>query len=290
LSGVNDIDSPVVGMNVRGRPILKSQDLEKLSTPTHDDRIIHATPSEDYQVDLGRPAFNEVVEGQYMPSEVMTSETPESSSSASPVHEDSAGLDNLEIDSPIPPGSKYGSSRLEEQSQESDCKSSKEDSDWDLDMKIPNFSFDKRIGMTQRVKAPGLWLHTSGVCSTNLDEEAGADDIDGACDICRNPDAEPSDPIVYCDGCDVPVHADCYGNPLSHGVPEGDWFCAQCQSRSPNPRTCCLCPKSGGAMKMTTEGNWAHLSCAVFVPEVKPLKFLSFSSFLCKFLLQFWGP
>lgn len=129
----------------------------------------------------------------------------------------------------------------------------------------PNFTFGMRSGMTQRVKAPGRWSDRSKVEATSVDED---EDDDGACDVCRSADGTPSDPLVYCDGCNVGVHANCYGNPLHHEVPEGDWFCVQCQSRSPDSRSCCLCPRSGGAMKLTTDGNWAHLSCAIYVPEV----------------------
>lgn len=147
------------------------------------------------------------------------------------------------------------------------CKSSKEDSNWDedLDDEVPDFMFGKRSGITQRIKAPGRHFQVS-----NVEPESATDEEDDACDVCQSSDAEPADPIVFCDGCDVAVHANCYGNPLRIGVPEGDWFCAQCQSGNPESRTCCLCPMTEGAMKQTIDGKWAHISCAVFVPEVRP--------------------
>ena len=54
------------------------------------------------------------------------------------------------------------------------------------------------------------------------------------------------------------------------GIPEGDWFCAQCSvsKSSVSPQKCCLCPLPWGAMKPTTDGRWAHITCAVLVPEV----------------------
>ncbi|CAM6041859.1 unnamed protein product, partial [Sphagnum compactum] len=105
--------------------------------------------------------------------------------------------------------------------------------------------------------------------TTEQQQEEEEEEEDGVlCDVCRSTDAEPSDPIVFCDGCDMGVHASCYGNPLRLSVPEGDWFCAQCLSHDPHSKTCCLCPTSDGAMKQTTDGSWAHISCAVFVPEV----------------------
>lgn len=147
------------------------------------------------------------------------------------------------------------------------CKSSKEDINWDedLDDEVPDFMFGKRSGITQRIKAPGRHFQVS-----NVEPESVTDEEDDGCDVCQSSDAEPADPIVFCDGCDVAVHANCYGNPLRIGVPEGDWFCAQCQSGNPESRTCCLCPMTEGAMKQTIDGKWAHISCAVFVPEVRP--------------------
>ncbi|OMO92625.1 Zinc finger, PHD-type [Corchorus olitorius] len=95
------------------------------------------------------------------------------------------------------------------------------------------------------------------------------------CDICKSTDGDPTDPIVFCDGCDLMVHSTCYGNPLIKEIPEGDWFCSLClASKSEKntgdnkPLSCCLCPTKGGAMKPTNDGRWAHLVCAVLVPEV----------------------
>ncbi|KAH6764173.1 RING/FYVE/PHD zinc finger superfamily protein [Perilla frutescens var. hirtella] len=112
-------------------------------------------------------------------------------------------------------------------------------------------------------------------------EDSGADgndddDDDGiVCAVCESTDGDPTDPIVLCDGCDLMVHATCYGHPFTKGIPEGDWFCAQCldskSEKNPAPKsqpTCCLCPVSGGALKPTTDGRWAHLVCAIYVPEV----------------------
>ncbi|XP_030525671.2 protein Jade-1 [Rhodamnia argentea] len=93
------------------------------------------------------------------------------------------------------------------------------------------------------------------------------------CAICQSTDGDPEDPIVFCDGCDLMAHTTCYGNPLAKGVPEGDWFCNQCLvSNTSKSRvesfSCCLCPNSGGALKSTVEGSWAHVVCALLVPEV----------------------
>lgn len=50
-------------------------------------------------------------------------------------------------------------------------------------------------------------------------------------------------------------------------VPDGNWLCRTCVLGI-NPQ-CLLCPKRGGAMKATRAGTkWAHVSCALWIPEV----------------------
>ncbi|KFK38828.1 hypothetical protein AALP_AA3G165700 [Arabis alpina] len=91
------------------------------------------------------------------------------------------------------------------------------------------------------------------------------------CAVCQSTDGEPSNPIVFCDGCDLMVHATCYGNPLVKAIPEGDWFCERCIGSKKNREkvfSCCLCTTKGGAMKVTKDGRWAHITCSLFVPEV----------------------
>ncbi|KAI3949836.1 hypothetical protein MKW92_024493 [Papaver armeniacum] len=106
----------------------------------------------------------------------------------------------------------------------------------------------------------------------DLDVEEEDDGI--VCDVCKSTDGDPSDPIVLCDGCDLMVHSTCYGNPLIEGIPEGDWFCCTCQASIDNEKKeksnldCCLCPIKGGALKPTTDNRWAHITCALLVPEV----------------------
>lgn len=108
---------------------------------------------------------------------------------------------------------------------------------------------------------------------TEEDVNNAQDDDDGiVCAICQSTDGDPKDPIVFCDGCDLMVHTSCYGSPLIQGIPEGDWFCNQCLVCSTvdnaDSFSCCLCSKKGGALKSTVDGRWAHVVCALFVPEV----------------------
>ncbi|KAL3623078.1 hypothetical protein CASFOL_031894 [Castilleja foliolosa] len=50
------------------------------------------------------------------------------------------------------------------------------------------------------------------------------------------------------------------------------WLCNLCHPGAPqSPPPCCLCPVVGGSMKPTTDGRWAHLTCAIWIPDVKLL-------------------
>uniref|UniRef100_F6XEQ3 Jade n=1 Tax=Ciona intestinalis TaxID=7719 RepID=F6XEQ3_CIOIN len=91
-------------------------------------------------------------------------------------------------------------------------------------------------------------------------------DEDVVCDVCRIPDCEEGNEMVFCDGCNLCVHQACYG---ILKVPVGSWLCKPCALGIRGSAMCILCNKKGGAMKSTRSGNkWAHVSCALWIPEI----------------------
>jgi hypothetical protein len=107
----------------------------------------------------------------------------------------------------------------------------------------------------------------TSITPTN-DTIASDDDLSSnteVCDVC-NDDAFDDDPLLFCDGCDIAVHPNCYG---VQEIPEGSWFCDVCaSSQNPTKVHCWLCFLSGGAFKRTTRLKWVHLFCTRFFPEV----------------------
>ncbi|CAM8918089.1 unnamed protein product [Rhodiola kirilowii] len=86
------------------------------------------------------------------------------------------------------------------------------------------------------------------------------------CNVCHMDEEYENNLFLQCDKCRMLVHARCYGE--VEPVGEKLWLCKLCRPGAPvSPPLCCLCPHKGGAMKPTTDGRWAHLACAMWIPE-----------------------
>uniref|UniRef100_A0A3Q3AVG2 Protein AF-17-like n=1 Tax=Kryptolebias marmoratus TaxID=37003 RepID=A0A3Q3AVG2_KRYMA len=100
-------------------------------------------------------------------------------------------------------------------------------------------------------------------------EDVSMREMVGGCCVCSDERGWAENPLVYCDGhgCSVAVHQACYGIVQ---VPTGPWFCRKCESQERAARVRCeLCPHKDGALKRTDSGGWAHVVCALYIPEVQ---------------------
>ncbi|QBM89101.1 NuA3 HAT complex component NTO1 [Metschnikowia aff. pulcherrima] len=104
-------------------------------------------------------------------------------------------------------------------------------------------------------------------------EKYGSDDGTGGvdslseqrCAVCNDLECDNTNSIVYCDGCNIAVHQECYGVAF---IPEGLWFCRRCMVNRGSAVSCAFCPSKTGAFKQLDNGMWSHVVCALWIREV----------------------
>jgi PHD-zinc-finger like domain/PHD-finger len=83
------------------------------------------------------------------------------------------------------------------------------------------------------------------------------------CCVCNEHEGDEGNSLVLCDGCNMAAHQHCYGIEV---LPIA-WLCARCVRRESNA-TCVLCGGRYGGMKSTNDGQWVHVLCALWFPEI----------------------
>lgn len=111
----------------------------------------------------------------------------------------------------------------------------------------------------------------SSSSSPSRDEEDAEDAIDdGTCVVCFDGLSPETNPIVFCDRCDLAVHQGCYGIVK---LPSNEFYCDRCSieddGEDPSSSVFCqLCSLRDGAFKRTVDGKWVHVVCALWCPKV----------------------
>lgn len=127
------------------------------------------------------------------------------------------------------------------------------------------YALEKRIPKPNPKPPQTQRPRSSSAAAVNGELAAPGEEQDSKCAICDDGDCENTNAIVFCDGCDLAVHQECYGVPF---IPEGQWLCRKCQLIGRGRPTCIFCPNPDGAFKQTNASRWSHLLCAIWIPEV----------------------
>lgn len=127
------------------------------------------------------------------------------------------------------------------------------------------YALEKRIPKPNPKPPQTHRPRSSSAAAVNGETTGPGEEQDTKCAICDDGDCENSNAIVFCDGCDLAVHQECYGVPF---IPEGQWLCRKCQLVGRGSVNCIFCPNTEGAFKQTTSSKWSHLLCSIWIPEV----------------------
>ncbi|XP_045503151.1 bromodomain-containing protein 1 isoform X2 [Colias croceus] len=131
---------------------------------------------------------------------------------------------------------------------------------------LPPVSVDTLELLMDRLEKESYFQSEHSEASQNGQQTAATVDEDAVCCICMDGECQNTNVILFCDMCNLAVHQDCYGVPY---IPEGQWLCRRCLQSPSRLVNCVLCPNTGGAFKQTDQGTWAHVVCALWIPEVR---------------------
>nr|XP_027204582.1 PHD finger protein 14-like [Dermatophagoides pteronyssinus] len=96
------------------------------------------------------------------------------------------------------------------------------------------------------------------------------------CSVCLGEQSHSDDELVECDACGITVHELCYGiqsddtesiHSNASSASTEPWFCDPCKAGIRQP-FCELCPTESGIFKLTDNGRWVHMVCALYTQGV----------------------
>ncbi len=86
------------------------------------------------------------------------------------------------------------------------------------------------------------------------------------CSVCvSNTEGCSFNKVLECSSCGVRVHQLCCG--VVDESPSR-WVCPPCKDRIDPLPACTICPNRGGVLQRVKGGGWAHLICALWLPEL----------------------
>ncbi|KAI5959962.1 hypothetical protein CANMA_004062 [Candida margitis] len=122
------------------------------------------------------------------------------------------------------------------------------------------------------VQSNGLGLNDRVLTIGHNNSKYGNDDgiepgsiYDQKCAVCNDSDCDNANAIVFCDGCDIAVHQECYGVAF---IPEGQWLCRKCMINKNKVTQCVFCPSTTGAFKQLDNSLWGHVICGLWINEL----------------------
>ena len=126
---------------------------------------------------------------------------------------------------------------------------------------------------------------------THIQDELDGEMDEDACRICYSDDAEPSNCIIFCDGCDFTAHQLCYAVDT---IPEGDWFCRRCEFQQqhkdePYPSGTYYCCAMNSSPRQEINGIPKDLTCDA-QNEFEPFYTDPNFAVACKFFYRFGIP
>ncbi|XP_054161911.1 bromodomain adjacent to zinc finger domain protein 2B-like [Oppia nitens] len=89
-----------------------------------------------------------------------------------------------------------------------------------------------------------------------------------SCQFCGSGENEAQ--LLLCDGCDKGYHMYCF-KPKMESIPDGDWFCFECQNKNTIDKVCIVCGKKGKLLNCDSCAKVFHPNC-LDPPINKPLK------------------